>query len=866
MKSGLPIDEALPALTGALASNHSVVLQAPPGAGKSTVVPLTLLEQPWVSGKRLLMLEPRRLAARAVAQRMAQTLGQPVGAAVGYRMRMDTRVSRDTRIEVVTEGVLTRMLQADPSLEGVAAVIFDEFHERSLQADLGLALTIDARNNLTPDLKLLVMSATLDGEGVAKLLGDVPVVTALGRMFPVETKYVGKASPLLPPVAFVPGQETLEELVSRTIVRALREESGDMLVFLPGAREIRRVHSQLESSGLDSSVRVLPLYGELTGAEQDAALQPATQGTRKVVLATNIAETSLTIQGVRIVIDSGLVRRSLFDPATGMSRLETTRISRASAEQRQGRAGRLEPGVCYRLWSEGAQRSLAPFTPPEIVETDLTPLALELASWGARDVTELRWLDPPPAAMLGGARDLLADLGALGTDSRITEHGRRMAALSVHPRLAHMLIRAADLGSLPIAAQLAALLSERDLLRGAGGQKDADIRSRLELVQGENTVQGVDRAAMQRARRAAKELVQQVGLQARTRLDGQVQAGVSRGQAQAGVPGGRISAGVLLAFAYPDRIGRRRAGSDGARYTLANGRGAHFADIQNLAKQELIVAVDLDDRERDARILLAAPLTREEIEQHLAELLERSDSVEWDSREQAVIARRVVRLGAILIEEKPLRDVPGDEARAAMLEGVRSMGIQVLPWTRDARDLQARMEFVRHLQGAQGSADWPAVSDEALTETLDEWLSPWLEGITRRDHLGRLSLTGILQSRLPWEKQRQLEALAPTHLQVPSGSNIRIDYLDESAPVVAVRLQEVFGLDTTPRIGGKRVPVTFKLLSPAQRPVQVTRDLESFWRGSYAEVRKDMRGRYPKHYWPENPLEAEPTRGVRRRT
>jgi ATP-dependent helicase HrpB len=896
VRSGLPIDEALPALTSALAANHSVVLQAPPGAGKSTVVPLVLLGQPWMRGKRLLMLEPRRLAARAVAHRMAQTLDQSVGATVGYRMRMDTRVSRDTRVEVVTEGVLTRMLQTDPSLDGIAAVIFDEFHERSLQADLGLALTIDARNNLTPDLKLLVMSATLDGEGIAKLLDGAPIVSAPGRMFPVESRFVGKGAPLLPPTSFVPGQqETPEGLVARTVARALREEHGDVLVFLPGAREIRRVQSLLESSGLDSSVRVLPLFGELSGDDQDAALRPAAHGIRKVVLATNIAETSLTIQGVRIIVDSGLVRRSVFDPATGMSRLETQRISRASAEQRQGRAGRVEPGVCYRIWSEGAQRSLAPFTSPEIVEADLAPLALELAGWGARDASELRWLDTPPAAMLASARDLLLRLGALDTSGRITQHGRQMARLSVHPRLAHMLLRAADLRSLPLAADLAALLSERDLLRAAGGSRDADIRSRLELVRGEGLAQGVDRAGLQRARRAAKDLVQQV----RSVVADDAGPAARAHKADTTVDAAAIAAGTLLAFAYPDRIGRRRPGTDGARYTLANGRGAHFAEIQNLAKQEFIIAVDLDDRERDARILLAAPLARDEIEEHLSDRLSRGESVEWSSRDQAVLARRFVRLDAITLEEKPLQDVPVEAARMAMLEGMRELGVSALPWTRDARDLQARIEFARRMEEGDRARDpryavaaadnsprttsgaaetasatppapdgnsWPAVSDEALAATTDVWLAPWLDGVTRRDHLARLSLTEILLALLPWDKQRELDQLAPTHLQVPSGSNIRIDYLDESAPAVSVRLQEVFGLDATPRIGGGRVPITFKLLSPAQRPVQVTRDLASFWRGSYADVRKDMRGRYPKHYWPENPLEAEATRGARRRT
>jgi ATP-dependent RNA helicase HrpB len=895
VKSGLPIDEVLPGLLGALAENHSAVLQAPPGAGKSTVVPLALLEQPWMTGKRLLLLEPRRLAARAVAHRMAQSLRQSVGGTVGYRMRMDTRVSRDTRIEVVTEGVLARMLQTDPALEGVAAVLFDEFHERSLQADLGLALTLDARANLTPDLKILVMSATLDGEGVARLLDDAPVVTAEGRMFPVVSRFVGKGAPLLPPVSFVPGQQELpEDVVGRTVLRALREEHGDVLVFLPGAREIRRVQALLGPAGLDSSVRVFPLFGELSGDEQEAALMPSPRGVRKVVLATNIAETSLTIQGVRIIVDSGLVRRSIFDPSTGMSRLETQRISRASAEQRQGRAGRVEPGVCYRVWSEAAQRSLAPFTPPEIVEADLAPLALELATWGAREASELRWLDAPPAAMLASARDSLLRLGAVDDSGRVTQHGRQMSRLSVHPRLAHMLLRASDLCSLSLAADLAALLSERDVLRSAGGARDADIHSRLELVRGEGSSSGVDRVGLQRARRVAKDLVQQVraltdggggatsagraadGAEvasggARRPDGGEVAVGRARSPEGAGVAAGRagldgaeVAAGILLAFAYPDRIGRRRPGADGARYTLANGRGAHFADMQNLAKQDFIVAVDLDDRDRDARILLAASLTREEIEEHLPDRLQLVESVEWSSRDQAVLARRSIRLGTVIVEEKPLQEVPAEAARAAMLQGVRELGLDALPWTREARDVQARMEFVRGLE--EGGSEWPDVSDRALAATTDTWLTPWLDGITRRDHLARLSLTEILRSMLPWEKQRQLDELAPTHLRVPSGSNIRIDYLDEGAPVVSVRLQEVFGLDTTPRIGGGRAPVTFKLLSPAQRPVQVTRDLAGFWRGSYADVRKDMRGRYPKHYWPENPLEAEPTRGARRQT
>ena len=843
MNSGLPVDEALAPLREALGTRGAAVLQAPPGAGKSTVVPLALLDQEWARAKRLIMLEPRRLAARAIAQRMAQTLGESVGRTVGYRMRFDTRVSRDTRIEVVTEGVLTRLLQSDPALEGVAAVIFDEFHERSLQADLGIALALDARANLTPDLRLLVMSATLDGAAVARLLDDAPLVSVQGRLFPVQTRYAGFGPPALPDAP--PGsrpQDSPERLLAQLVSRALHEEHGDVLVFLPGAREIRQLQSWLNAAQLGAEVQVLPLFGDLASGEQDAALAPPVRGVRKVVLATNIAETSLTIPGVRVVVDSGLVRRACFDPVTGMSRLETQRISRASADQRQGRAGRLAAGVCYRAWSEGAQSSLAAFTPPEILDADLAPLALELASWGARDAGALRWLDAPPAAMLGSARDLLARLGALDSEGRITAHGRELAQLAVHPRLAHMLLRARVLGQLPLAAQLAALLSERDLLHASAGTRDADIRARLELMRAQDRTPGFDRPALQRARRAARDLERQAD---------------NAGGASRADTGGE--AGLLLAFAYPDRIGCKRAGGVG-RFILANGRGAAFTGPQGLARQELIVAVDLDDRERDARILLAAPLERGDLTEHFADRIRRRESVQWSTREQAVIARRTVELDALVLEEQPLAEVPADAARAAMLTGVRELGIAALPWNREARDLQARIEFVAAVQAA-----WPAVSDAALGATLETWLAPWLDGVTRREHLSRVPLTDALRAQLTWEQQRELEEWAPANLTMPSGSRIRVDYLDDSAPAVSVRLQEVFGLADTPRLGRGRVPVTFKLLSPARRPVQVTRDLASFWRGAYAEVRKDLRGRYPKHYWPENPLEAEPTRGVRPR-
>jgi ATP-dependent helicase HrpB len=834
----LPVETALPALRTALSEAGSAVLHAPPGAGKSTVVPLVLLDAGWAAGKRLLVLEPRRLATRAVAQRMATTLGESAGQTVGYRMRLDTRVSRATRIEVVTEGVLTRMLQNDPALEGVACVIFDEFHERSLQADLGLALTLDARATVAPDLRVLAMSATLDGAAVAGLLGDAPVITATGRVYPVEIRHAASGAPLLPGAR----DHSPERVVARLVQRALREAEGDALVFLPGAPEIRRVQQMLAEAPADAGVRVLPLYGDLAPEDQDLALRPAGVGARRVILATNIAETSLTIEGIRIVVDSGLVRRARFDPATGMSRLETQRISRASAEQRSGRAGRLSAGVCYRAWSEGAHASLAAFTPPEIVEADLAPLALELASWGARDASALRWLDPPPAALLDSARDLLARLGALDTAGRITAHGREMADLPLHPRLAHMLLRSRAMGQVQLAAELAALLADRDLLRGAEASRDADIRTRLDALRGSSRDAAANRGALQRARRAKEQILRQMGSPAAGR--------------------GGDDAGALLALAYPDRVGRRR-GSGEARYTLANGRGAQFADAQSLARAGLIVAIDLDDRERDARIRLAAPLTRASLEELFADRIVRTDAVEWSTREQAVLARSVERLDALVLEDHPLPRIPADAAIAAMLTGVREMGTGALPWTRETRELQARIELVRRTEGDRGS--WPASDDASLHAALDTWLAPWLDGVTRREHLARVPLHDALLARLDYAQQRRLEELAPTNLAVPSGSRIRIDYLDESAPVVAVRLQEVFGLESTPRIVGGAIPVTFKLLSPAQRPVQVTRDLASFWRGAYADVRKDLRGRYPKHYWPENPLEAEPVRGTRRR-
>jgi ATP-dependent helicase HrpB len=830
VRSGLPIDEILPALRTALARGRNAVVEAPPGAGKSTVVPIALLDEPWLRGGKLVMLEPRRLATRAVATRMAATLRESVGETIGYRMRLETRVSKRTRVEVVTEGVFTRMLQSDPALEGVAAVLFDEFHERSLHADTGLAFALDSQENLTPELRLVAMSATLDGASVARLLGDAPVITATGRVFPVEVRWIGTGMPLLPG-----GRESPELAVLRAIKRGMSEAEGDMLVFLPGAGEIRRVQGMLGDIG--TAVDVLPLYGELPPADQDAALAPARPGRRKIVLATNIAETSLTIDGVRIVVDAGLERRSLFDPSSGMNRLELQRIGRASAEQRAGRAGRTAPGVCYRLWGEGAERSLAAYAPPEIRVADLAPLALDLAVWGT-EAESLRWLDPPPAATLASARDLLRRLGALDAAGKATTHGRAMQSFPAHPRLAHMLLESKKLGAAPLAAELAALLSDRDVLKGRG---DSDVRTRLEALHRGD----IDRGVLERLRRAQRSFLQQLELPggAGTRPDADF-------------------AGVLLAHAYPDRIGRRRAGAD-ARYQLANGRGALFESAQSIAREEFIVAVDLDDREREARIRLAAPLDKEDLLAQFAPQIVRGDELAWDEKTEAVAARRVVRLDALLIEEKPLGDAPRTATAAAMLDGVRSMGLDALPWDDDSRDFIARAEFVRAL-GRADSGNWASFTKEALAQDLS-WLEPFLDGVTRRSHLSRVPLLDALRSRLSYDQQRKLDELAPTHVGLPTGSRARIDYLDDNAPVASMRMQEVFGLAATPRIGGGKVPVTFKLLSPARRPLQVTRDLASFWKNAYVEVRKDMRGRYPRHYWPENPLEAEPTRRVKPR-
>ena len=833
----LPVMQAVPQLLAALQEGRAVILEAPPGAGKSTLVPLALLETPWLANGKILMLEPRRLAARAVARRMAALLGESVGQRVGFRTRLESRVSRETRVEVITEGILTRMLQSDPALAGVSCVIFDEFHERSLNADLGLALCLESRAALCEDLRLVVMSATLDSRALASVLADAAIVSARGQSFEVATHYVARRPDL-----------HLELQAAQAIRAALRDHTGDVLCFLPGAAEIRRVQRALEAGEADAKTRVLPLYGDLDPAAQDAALAPGGTGARKIVLATSIAETSLTIEGIRVVVDTGLRRYSEFDPATGMSRLVTGKVSQAAADQRRGRAGRLSEGDCYRLWSEGSQATLTPQTPPEILHADLAPLALELACWGAVDAGSLAWIDPPPAAPLAQARDLLLRLGAIGADGRISAHGRELAALGMHPRLAHMLIKSKEIGAAHLACDLAAVLSERDILRGQSGARDVDIRLRAAVMRGEtrDLTPGinVDERALTQAKRSA----------AAWRRDF---AGGARDRADA-----HEAAGILLAWAYPDRIGRARG--EAGRYLLANGRGAHFAEPQAMAKADFIVAAELDGAEREARIFLAAPLSALALDEHFGALIVESREIRWDEREAAVRARRERRLGALILQSSDIKVPDADQMLAASLTGLKLLGIGVLPWTSALRQWQARVELMRQHR-VPAPTPWPDVSDAALERTLEEWAAPWLVGLTRREHFARFELRNALESFITHAQRTILEREAPTHFTVPSGSSIPLDYTDGETPCISVRLQELFGLQQTPAIAGGKVPLLLKMLSPAGRPVQITRDLVSFWQRGYHDVKKDLKGRYPKHYWPDDPYTAQATRRARPR-
>ena len=818
----LPIDPALPELTAALRAAHAAVLVAPPGAGKTTRVPLVLAAEPWAAGKKLIVLEPRRLAARAAAARMAATLDEAVGASVGYRVRFGSKVSAATRTEVVTEGVFTRLILEDPSLADVAAVIFDEFHERSLDADLGLALARDVQQGLRAELKLLVMSATLDGARVGELLDDAPVIESAGRAFAVETRYLGR-DPRAP----------IERQVADAAMRALRAEAGSLLVFLPGAAEIRRVETLLRERLDDQTVDVVPLYGALDAEVQDRAIAPPPPGRRKVVLATSIAETSLTIEGVRVVIDCGLARVPRYEPDVGLTRLETVRVSRASAEQRRGRAGRTAPGVCYRLWDEPQTAALEPANRPEILAADLSSFVLDLAHWGAADPASLAFLDPPPAAALAQAKTLLGELGAIDPAGRITEEGRALRELPLPPRLARMVIDAAAVGAAELAAEIAAVLTERGL-----GGNEVDLGHRVEALRG-------DRSPRAREARAMANRWAQIA-----------HRGKRSGEGREDAP----SVGALLALAYPDRIAKNR-GAGGA-FLLANGRGVNIDLAFALARAPFLAVAEIAGSAAQGRIVLAAPLTLAEIEAQFSGCIEGREEIAFDEPSASLRARRLRRLGALALSEQPMAIVP-DAASARMLaQGIVRVGVERLPWTTSLRQWRDRVMFLRRTQGEE----WPDLSDDALAASAVDWLALALAGKTGLGEFTSGEFTQALQALLPWALRRRLEAEAPSHFSAPSGSAVPIDYAAPQGPRLAIRLQELFGLDRHPAVAAGRVPLVLELLSPAQRPVQVTRDLPGFWRGSYGAVRAEMRGRYPRHPWPDDPLAALPTRRAKPRS
>jgi len=806
----LPIHAVLDDLKAALAGHDAVVLAAPPGAGKTTVVPLALLDAPWLAGAKILVLEPRRLAARAAAERMAQTLDEPTGATVGYRTRLQSRVGPNTRIEVITEGVFTRMILDDPGLEGVGCVLFDEFHERSLDADLGLALARESQSVLRPGLKLVIMSATLDITGIARLLEGAPVVEAQGRMFPVETLYLGRD-----PV------ERFEDAVARACRLALADQIGSILVFLPGQGEIHRVAQRL-SGQVGADVDVTPLYGALDKGEQDRALQPSPLGRRKVVLATSVAETSLTIEGVRVVIDGGLSRVPRFEPSSGLTRLITVRVSKSSAEQRRGRAGRTEPGVCYRLWDEQATRGLVAHQRPEILEADLAGLALDLARWGAKGPQGLALLDPPPAGAFAEARAVLTRLEALDGEGGLTDHGRRLTTIPLSPRLAHLVAVAADAGDALTGARIAAVLSEPGL-----GGNDVDLRDRLK---------GFDRDRSPRANDARKL----------------AERWANAARAGKGTGTGRADIGALLAEAFPERVARAR-GKPG-EVLLASGRGAFLDSTDVLARKPWLAVAELGGGEARDRIRLAAPLDPSALEHRI--VVEDRLTREPSGR---LVVRRIRRIGALTVDERLMGPPDRATLTAALKSGIDRDGLSALKWGDRAGELRARIAFAATLEDG-----WPDVSDAGMMIAREDWLWPLLETARSLETLSDVELEQAIRTLIPWDRQRILDQIAPPRLTTPLGS-AAIDYAAEGGPRVDIRVQELFGLKTHPTVGAGRVPLTLALLSPARRPVQMTKDLPGFWSGSWSAVRAEMRGRYPRHPWPEDPANADPTNRVKPR-
>jgi ATP-dependent helicase HrpB len=819
----LPIDAVLGDLARTLDDHNVTVLVAPPGAGKTTRVPLALLDAPWAKARKIIVLEPRRIAARASAERMAHTLGERVGETVGYRVRFGSKISRATRIEVVTEGIFSRQILDDPELNGVAAVLFDEFHERSLDADLGLALARDAQTGLREDLRILVMSATLDGARVARLLGEAPIVASEGRAFPVETRYLGRKA-----------DAPVERQMADAIATALRADPGSVLAFLPGAAEIRRTQNFLSERIHDASIEIVPLFGALDAAVQDRAIAPPPKGQRKVVLATSIAETSLTIEGVRIVVDSGLARVPRYEPDIGLTQLETVRASRAAVDQRRGRAGRTEAGVCYRLWDEPQTASLAPYTQPEILSADLSSLVLDLAQWGVSDPKSLAFLDSPPAPALKEARELLRELGALDAEGRITDEGRSLRALALPPRLARMIVDSHRLGAGRTAAEIAAVLTERGL---GGDHVDLDVR-----------LDAFRRDRSQRAE-AARHQAQ--------RWASQVAAGD-----KAGVAGGDglLSNGVMLALAFPDRVAKNRGNGS---FVLANGRGAALEQTAALSRAPYIAVAELTGTAMQGRILLAAPITQTEIEAHFADQIETADEISFDRGAMALRARRKKTLHAITLSEAPLALEPSEKTAKVFADGLIAAGLDQLPWSKPIKQWRDRVMFLRAAESSDSENPWPDLSDDALAAQRETWLVPALLDKTSLKAFSAGDLSDALQAMLPWALRARLDREAPTHFEAPTGTQLAIDYEAGQGPTIAVRLQELFGLTSHPSIARGAIPLVLELLSPAHRPVQVTRDLPGFWRGSYAAVRSDLRGRYPRHPWPEDPASAMPTRRVK---
>jgi ATP-dependent helicase HrpB len=819
----LPIDAVLDDLARTLDGHNAAVLVAPPGAGKTTRVPLALLDAPWAKAKKIIVLEPRRIAARASAERMAHTLSERVGETVGYRVRFGSRISRATRIEVVTEGIFSRQILDDPELNGIAAVLFDEFHERSLDADLGLALARDAQIGLREDLRILVMSATLDGARVARLLGEAPVVASEGRAFPVETRYLGRK-------ADVP----VERQMADAIANALRADPGSVLAFLPGAAEIRRTQNLLAERIHDAAIEIVPLFGALDASVQDRAIAPPPKGHRKVVLATSIAETSLTIEGVRIVVDSGLARVPRYEPDIALTRLETVRASRAAVDQRRGRAGRTEPGVCYRLWDEPQTASLAAYTQPEILSADLSSLVLDLAQWGVGDPSKLSFLDPPPAPALNEARELLCELGALDAEGRITDEGRSLRALALPPRLARMIVDSHRLGAGRAAAEIAAVLTERGL---GGDHVDLDVR--LEAFRRDRSQRA--EAARGQAQRWASQVA--AGDKSSAQNDGEAP-----------------STGVMLALAFPDRVAKNRGNGS---FVLANGRGAALDQTAALSRTPYIAVAELTGTAMQGRILLAAPIAQAEIEARFADQIKTTDEVSFDRSAMALRARRKKTLHAITLSETPLALEPSEQTAKVFADGLIAAGLDQLPWSKPAKQWRDRVMFLRAAEDHSPQNPWPDLSDDALKAQRETWLVPALLGKTSLKTFSASDLSDALQALLPWSLRARLDKEAPTHFEAPTGTQLAIDYEAEQGPTIAVRLQELFGLTDHPSIARGAIPLVLELLSPAHRPVQVTRDLPGFWRGSYAAVRSDLRGRYPRHPWPEDPANAMPTRRVK---